>query len=257
MNAAPLRVLVADDESLARTRMTRLVQAIEGVRLVASCEDAEQVLTHVRAGGVDVVLLDIQMPGLTGLDAVAMMPEPRPYVIFCTAHPEHALQAFDAGAVDYVLKPVDAARLQRALDRARARHIVPRLSDEKPRPAASESVQRLAVQTRHGIVLLDPTQVTHATLEGELVTLYTREEAYLTDLTLHDLQQKLAPAGFERVHRRSLLHLGRVVRLVPLETGGFLAYVEGGRSVEVSRQAARELRRRLGLRKGPSEEDAG
>ena len=237
-----LRVLIADDELLARTRLKRLLGTFPDISVVGECEDAEGVLKRVREGDVDVLLLDIQMPGLTGQDAVALLPPDGPYVIFCTAHPEHALQAFDAGVLDYVVKPVEAARLQKALGRARSRRRSP------------DTLGRLPISSRKGIVLLDPNEITHAVLEGELVRVFTASERHLTDATLQELQERLAAHGFERVHRRALLHLGRVARLVPLETGGFLAETHGGHSVEISRQAARELRKRLGLRRAPEDE---
>ena len=226
-----LRVLIADDEEIARRRLARLLAMIPETAVAGECADAGAVLERVREGGVDVLLLDIQMPGLTGLDAVALLPHGGPQVIFCTAHAEHAVGAFDAGAVDYLLKPVDAARLQKALDRARAR---------RPR-----SLNRLAISTRQGIVLLDPGEISHAMLEGELVAVVTTSATYLTDSTLQALEEKLG--GFERVHRRALLNLEHVVRLEPNESGGFLARTRAGHGVEVSRAAARELRRRLGL----------
>lgn len=226
-----LRVLIADDEEIARRRLARLLAMIPEAAVAGECADAGAVLERVREGGVDVLLLDIQMPGLTGLDAVALLPHGGPQVIFCTAYAEHAVGAFDAGAVDYLLKPVDAARLQKALDRARAR---------RPR-----SLNRLAISTRQGIVLLEPAEISHAMLEGELVAVVTASATYLTDSTLQALEEKLG--GFERVHRRALLNLEHVVRLEPNESGGFLARTRAGHGVEVSRAAARELRRRLGL----------
>jgi len=240
-----VRVLLADDESMARQRLERLLKAIPDVVLTRSCESAEEVLDEVRRRPVDVLLLDIHMPGLSGLEAAQLLPEPRPYVIFCTAHREHAVEAFDHGAVDYLLKPVDPARLRKALERARRR---------RPEPSAPADVDRLPIVTRHGIRLLRPEDISHVVLDGELATVFTATEQLLTDATLQELQDKLAPFGFERVHRRALLHLGRVARLTPLETGGFLAHVRPGQEVEISRQVARELRRRLGLRKSKGDE---
>jgi len=240
-----MRVLLADDESMARQRLERLLKALPDIVLTRSCESAEEVLDEVRKRPVDVLLLDIHMPGLSGLEAVQLLPEPRPYVIFCTAHREHAVEAFDQGAVDYLLKPVDAARLKKALERARQR---------RPEPSAPGGVERLPIVTRHGIRLLRPEDISHVVLDGELATVFTATEQLLTDATLQELQDKLAPFGFERVHRRALLHLGRVARLTPLETGGFLAHVRPGQEVEISRQVARELRRRLGLRKAKDDE---
>jgi two-component system LytT family response regulator len=245
----PLRVLIADDELLARKRLTRLLSAIGGVELVGECKDGDEVLARVKQGGVDVVLLDIQMPGLSGVDALALLPEPAPCVVFCTAHQAHAVQAFDGGAVDYLLKPIEPNRLQKALERARERK-----GQKKPAPAPK--LERLAISTRQGIVLVDPFQVSHAVLDGELVTVFTAQGDFLTDTSLQELHDKLPKDRFERVHRRALLNLEQVSRLEPVETGGFMARTARGHQVEVSRQAARDLRRRLGLRKAPDEDEA-
>jgi two-component system LytT family response regulator len=249
-----LRVLIADDELLARKRLARLLSAFPDVEVCGEAADGEAVLAAARAGGLDVILLDIHMPGLSGLDALALLPEDGPRVILCTAHAEHAVDAFEHGAVDYVLKPVEAARLQKALDRARAR-IAPREKEpEKGQAAGSKGLARLPIPTRQGIVLVDPDTISHATLEGELVTVFTTQGEFLTDFTLNELADKLPVEGFQRVHRRALLNLAHVTRLEPLETGGYIARTSKGHSVEVSRQSARELRRMLGLRRGPEEE---
>lgn len=117
MTLPPLRVLIADDEPLARQRLTRLLQAMTGVEMAGECEDGAQVLKWVEQGGIDVVLLDVQMPGLSGTEALSLWPKDGPKVIFCTAHDTHAVKAFEEGAVDYLLKPVEAARLKKALER--------------------------------------------------------------------------------------------------------------------------------------------
>jgi two-component system LytT family response regulator len=252
---------VVDDELLARRRLSRLLHALPDVVVAGELEEAGAALAAIRKGDIDVVLLDIAMPGLSGLDALRLIPAERaPHVIFCTAHPVHAVEAFDAGAVDYILKPIEPARLLKALERARARRapVPPAPSAAAPAAAtppapapapAPAALDRLAVETRKGIVLLDPRKVTHAVLENELVTLHTSDgEAYLCDVTLQDLWERLPRDCFERVHRRAVINLEQVQRLEPIETGGYLARMPGGQTVEVSRQAARELRRRLGLR---------
>jgi two-component system LytT family response regulator len=242
----PLRVLVADDEATARKRLVRLLGAMPDVALAGECADAQEVLALVRAGDVDVVLLDIQMPELSGLEALQLFPAGGPPVIFCTAHAAHAVSAFDVGAVDYLLKPIDGGRLRKALERVRARAAAPR-----PEPtivASAAPLERLALPTRQGIVLLDPRDVTHAELADELVTVYTAAASYLSALSLQDLEGRLPAATFLRVHRRALVNLAHVTRLQPNEVGGFVAMTTGGHAVEVSRQVARELRKRLGLR---------
>ena len=250
MSATPegdrLRVLVADDELLARKRLTRLLAEMPEVECLGECADGTEVLDRVRAGGVDVILLDIHMPNLSGMDAIQLLPRPAPHVIFCTAHSDRAVQAFEVGAVDYLLKPIEAQRLKKALARVR----------ERPADApGTRDVQRLPVPTRQGIVLVDPATVTHATIEAELVTLHTLGGDLLTDFTLRELEDKLPAGAFLRVHRRALVNLAHVSRLEPLETGGYIARTVKGAGVEVSRQAARELRRKLGLRKAPGDEE--
>ncbi len=245
-----LRVLIADDEQLARARLTRLLSAMEDVSIVGEAKDGEEVLSKVRGGGIDVVLLDVQMPKLTGVEAMALWPPDGPWVVFCTAHAEHAVKAFEVDAVDYLLKPVEPDRLKKALDKARQRETRETFSAAVKK---HQTIPRLPVQTRQGLVLLDPGAVTHAVLDGELTTVHTKDAQFLTDYTLNDLEQRLPPGKFERVHRRALLNLEAVARLDPLETGGYLARTHSGHSVEISRQAARDLRKRLGLRKADDE----
>jgi two-component system LytT family response regulator len=236
---APARVLVADDEATARRRLVRLLGAMPDVVVAGECADAAEVLAAVRAGGVDVLLLDIQMPELSGLDALQLLPDgpDRPAVIFCTAHAVHAVAAFEVGAIDYLLKPIDGGRLRKALERARERRVGP-----------GPEVTRLALPTRQGIVLVDPRDVTHAELADELVTVHTTGGQYLSALSLQELEARLPATGFVRVQRRALVNLAHVARLQPNEIGGYLAEMSGGQAVEVSRQAARDLRKRLGLR---------
>jgi len=227
----PLRVIVADDELLARKRLARLVEAMAGVELVATCESAEALARALEETTADLILLDIHMPGLSGLDAAALLPSPAPDVIFVTAHPDHALEAFDLGAIDYVLKPVDPARLRRAMARVRRK---------------ASTLDRLPIETHEGVVLVDPGTIRHASFDGTLVTIHRDGDPLVTDRSLSELEAQL-PAGFERVHRRHLLALAHVARLAPTASGSFVAITVDGDEIPVSRAAARRLRRRLDL----------
>jgi two-component system LytT family response regulator len=243
-----LRILVADDELLARKRARRLLEEIGGVEIAGECSNGLEVLERLAHEDVDVILLDIRMPGLDGIETRKRIDDEGPYVIFTTAHKEHAVDAFDVGAVDYVLKPLDSARLARALDRARLRFSAP-AAEAAARPAAP--IDRLPISTQKGVRLVDPNDITHATFDGELVTIYVRKdskgsEAILSDLTLAAIEER-APSLFDRVHRRALLNLRHVDRLESKDTGGYVAITTTGERVEVARQAARALRRRLGL----------
>ena len=239
----PLRVLIADDELLARKRMARLAGALDGVVVVGTCDSGDAVLERVAEEPVDVVLLDIQMPGLTGLDASQLLPEGGPAVVFTTAYPEHALKAFDIGAADSLLKPVDVARLGKALERVRAR----RLPATAPAPGA-----RVALPTRKGVRLVDPGDLRCAVFDGTSVWARLAAgdgtERVLVDLTLSELEDRLPQPPFLRTHRRALVNLDAVDLLEPQGSGGYLACVRGGPKVAVSRAVARELRRRLDVR---------
>lgn len=208
--------------------------------IVAECADGSEVLAAVQNHRVDVILLDIQMPNLTGLDALALLGSGGPSVVFVTAWAEHAVQAFDRGAVDYVLKPVEPERLRKALDRVRQR------SDTPADPISA--LGRLPLATSRGIVLLDIALIDHASIDGESVMIEAGEARYYTDLRLSELERRLPSDRFERVHRTALVNLAAIDRLEPVETGGYVAWLRGGARVRVSRQAARQLRKRWRLR---------
>jgi len=232
-----IRVLAADDELLARKRLERLLGAIPGVALLEVCTSGEAVLA--RLGGEDpppdLLLLDINMPGLTGLDVSSMLPV-ETAVVFVTAHPEHALEAFGVGARDYLLKPVDAERLRRAIERIQ--------SQLKP-PESPPG--RLAFSTPRGVRLVRPEVVSHAVFDGNTVVVHAEGKPLFVDGSLSDLERRLDPERFVRVHRRALVNLDCVTLLAPTDTGGFVAHMGSGERVQVSRQSARQLRRRLKL----------
>ena len=240
-----LRVLFADDEQMARRRIRRLLESIEGVEIVAECPSGEAALAELERIDIDVALLDVQMGAVSGLDVSEVAAELGVEVVFTTAHPAHAVTAYDRGAVDYVLKPVEAERLATAIARARAR-VEAHAPSERDGPAKG-SLDRLALEVRGEVRLVRPDDVSHAVLEGELVTVWVGREAIVTELALNDLARRLPSPPFERVHRRAIVNLERVERLRPLPTGGYLARTRDGHDVPVSRQAARALRRRLGI----------
>lgn len=229
-----LRVIVADDELQARKRVVRLLEEMADIEVMAACATAEEVLSRIPALRPDVLVLDISMPGLGGLGLSSRLQETGPAVIFVTAHREHAIAAFEVGAVDYVMKPLTGARLAKAIARAR---------ENRTQLATSP---RIAIETRAGVVLLDPDSIVYASYDGTLVTLVSALESWITTASLKDLQDQL-PSQFDRVDRRHLLNRNEIARLVPETDGGYLAITRSGARVPVSRQAARALRRRLAL----------
>ncbi len=241
-----IRVMFADDELLARKRLTRLLSAMPDVELIGAFDSADALLAALADDRPDALLLDIHMPGLTGLEAAGLLPEPRPHIIFCTAHADHALEAFEHGAVDYVMKPIEAKRLATALSRVR-----PRVDAQTPSnagaPAAAPDEAHLAVKTRKGVVLVDIATISHAVLDGETVKLCTDDASYFCEYSLGDLEQRLAGRDVMRVHRRALCHIGHIELLEPASTGGYSARMKNGDVLTVSRAAARDLRKRFAL----------
>jgi two-component system LytT family response regulator len=243
-----LKVLIADDEEMARRRLRRLLSELRDVEIVAECATGAAALSMLESIDVDVAVLDVQMPGLSGLDLSHAAAELGVEVIFATAHPEHALTAYAQGVLDYVLKPVAAERLAVAVDRARARVQGRPARGEVHEPAvAKAAIDRLALTVNGEVRLLVPSEVAFAMLDGALVRLRVGDETVWTELTLQELEVRLAGKGFLRVHRRALLNLAHVDRLRPLPTGGYVALTRTGDEVPVSRQEARRLRQRLGL----------
>jgi two-component system LytT family response regulator len=236
-----LRVLIADDEEMARKRLRRLLEAEADVSIVGEATTGEEALQLLDEIDVDLALLDVRMPFATGLDVATVATELGVEVVLCTAHAEHAVEAFAKGAVDYLLKPVEAERLAQALDRVRKRRVEP-----APASDAQPLSERLALEVKGELVLVRPSSVTHAISDGDLVTLHLEDGVrHLTELSLAELARKLPQ--LVRVHRRALLSLEHVARLRPLPTGGYLAITRAGAEVPVARQSARQLRRALGL----------
>ncbi|MDR7568296.1 MAG: LytTR family DNA-binding domain-containing protein, partial [Armatimonadota bacterium] len=205
---------------------------------VETAEDAYALLDRIRNSPPEVVFLDIRMPGLSGLDALRALnalPQ-RPRVVLVSAFDEHALEAFEAAAFDYLLKPVDPDRLRKTLERLAA----------EPPPGIPS---RLALPTADRVVLLDPDQILYVQAQGDLVRVVTREGTYEARTTLREVARRLPPARFLRVHRSYLVNLDHVVELHPFFSGTMLLRLDDPHRTEipVSRSAARFLKALLQL----------
>ena len=241
-----LRVLVVDDEAPAREELAFLLSRDELVGEVVVVGGAEAALRHLAAGEVDVVLSDLHMPGLDGLDlsrAVARLAAP-PAVVFVTAHEEHAVEAFELQVADYVLKPVRAARLAAALRRATAGAAGAAAAGWDGRREADET---LSVELGGVTRFVQRSSVLWAEAQGDYVRLHTADGSHLLRSTLSQLEERWAPAGFVRTHR-SLLVAVRAVRELRSDDGHHTLVVASGgvsRELPVARRHAREVRERL------------
>lgn len=238
----PLRVLIVDDTRLARQELRTLLAAWPGVECVGEADDVPAAREAIEQLRPDVVLLDIQMPSGTGFDVLDGL-ERAPQVIFTTAYDQYALRGFDANALDYLLKPVQAERLGAALAKARRRQ-----------PAA-EDAPRSALRAEDQVFLRDGErcwfvplgQISRIEVDGNYARVHFRGERAMLARSLASLEARLDPALFFRANRNALVNL-RMVQTVGLSVGdGYVLTLKDGAEVEVSRRQARELRERLAL----------
>lgn len=241
----PLRVALADDEPLARVRLARLLKEA-GCEVLAELADGASLLAWLQEGAeLDALFLDIQMPGPSGLEVAAELPRPVP-IVFVTAHAEHALRAFDAAALDYLLKPLRAERLDQTLQRLREGRVSARSgSDLAPHlPGAA----RVPVRAGEGHVFLELRRISHFEVETEVVWAWHGGQRHRTPwTTLAEVEGAFPAAGLLRIQRHLLLRPEAVLGLRPLEGGRAAIRLAEGQDLEVSRTATPRLKELLGL----------
>lgn len=250
-----LRAFLVDDEPLALRRLTRMLQATGRVEIVGQASDPVKGLAQLADAPVDVLFLDIHMPGLTGFQVLERLPA-GPAVVFTTAHDAHAVRAFEVNAADYLLKPVERARLDATLDRLTERR------GQVAEPDLSVTLQRLAEHLRGGtflthvasktrdrVQLVPVDEVTHLVARHRATYAVTAGGEHMLDMTLLELERRLDPARFFRIHRAMLVNLSYVAELRPDEDGHLtICLKEPGRAeLPVSRDRLRALKERLGV----------
>ncbi len=232
MTVAPLRVVVVEDEPLSRERLTGLLAAPPGVAVVAQAPNGRLGLEAAVAHRPDAIFLDVEMPGMTGTEVMHALPEPRPAVVFVTAYPEHAVEAFAGGAVHYLLKPVTRVGVAQALSRLRPK--------DDP---LQEGWLRIPARRRGGTRLLRPGEVDALVADLGDCSAWTAEGVLPVDGTLAHWEERLQASGFARVHRKALVRLAAVREI----TAEGEVVLPGGR-IPVSRRRMEEIRGRLGGR---------
>ncbi|ATB42210.1 DNA-binding response regulator [Cystobacter fuscus] len=251
----PLSVLVVDDEAPARAKVKRFLADDARFTLAGEAQDGAEAVARIEALKPHLVLLDIQMPGLTGFEVLETLgPEHCPEVIFSTAYDQFALKAFDAHAVDYLLKPYDAERFRRALDKAWTRLDEGRTDTERLKallsslePPREKPLERLLVKTGEAWVALRVDRVSRFSAEDKYVRVFSDEGQHLVRQTLKHLEERLDPRRFVRVHRSELVNLDAVVRLEPWSHGDGLLMLRDGGSVVLSRTYREAFLERWGV----------
>jgi len=250
--SAPLRAFIVDDEPLALKRLARLLEAAGGVEIVGRATDPAKALAQLVGAPVDVVFLDIQMPGLSGLDVAAQLPR-ETRVVFVTAYDQHAVAAFEVNAVDYLLKPVEAVRLKATLTRLASRSVEPGLRETLERLTGQlrggTHLAHLASRVGERVHLVPVDEVTHVFARDRATYAATATAEHMLDVTIVDLERRLDPAKFLRIHRSTLVNLAWVSELHADFGGKLVLRLRGDKRHElvVSRDRVRPLKERLGL----------
>jgi two-component system LytT family response regulator len=242
-----MRVLIADDEAPACARLRQLLASHADVEIAAEAETGIQTMEMTAQSNPDLLLLDIQMPGCTGIDVAACLPHPRPHIVFCTAFDQHAVDAFELHAVDYLLKPISRARLAQALDRVRSLGTA-RREDMTDRAIGAHRAgpMRFLVKNAQSYIVVPESRVLYFASEGGLTKLVAESTHYWMDPTLNDLEQRLDPARFFRISRAALINLNAAAEVHPLPGGSGEVVLKNGARLEVSRRRMQELLNALG-----------
>ncbi|RKH51077.1 LytR/AlgR family response regulator transcription factor [Corallococcus llansteffanensis] len=256
--SAPLRVLIVDDEPLARQRLKDLLAEAPDMALVGECRNGHEAIAAIGAERPDLVLLDVQMPGPDGFGVLrALAPEHTPAVIFVTAHRDFAVQAFEANALDYLLKPFDRERFRASLARARDRRrtapstldseLLARLESLTLRQAPTPYVTRLVARVGWRMRFLQVEDIDYLTAEGNYVAVHVGKQSHLTRETMAALEEKLDPKQFLRAHRSFIVRLDRIEEVEPLPPGEYVFVLRDGTRLTSGRSYRAQVQRALEL----------
>ena len=258
-----LRILVVDDEQLARDELCFLLGQIDAVQVVAQAGNGIEALRVIAEQAPDVVMLDVQMPGLTGFEVARRLLRAGldTQLVFVTAYDQYAIEAFEVNAVDYLLKPVEAGRLATAVDRVRRRIQSDRAVSKGPSTDDMDKLlsllserqdrrEQLALKVADRFLLVQSDEVIHASVEDDVITVVTTSLSGTSNYrTLDELQARLDPAIFWRVHRSHLVNINKIKEIVPWFSRNYILKMRDGKGTEipVSRSQTKRLREYLRL----------
>ncbi len=238
-----IKTLIVDDEPIARDRVRRMLHEENDIEIVGECGNGAEAVTFINENQPDLVFLDIQMPEMTGFEALqAIASDKVPVIIFVTAYDQYAIQAFDVHALDYLLKPFNRQRFQRAVERAREQiektqvgkideRLVSLLSDLK----GKKYLERLVVKSVGRVFFLRTDEVDWVEAAGNYAKLHVGREGHLIRETMNGLESKLNPDKFLRIHRSTLVNIDRIKELNPLFSGDYSVMLKNGTELTLSR----------------------
>lgn len=258
-----LRALIVDDERAARERLVDLLAKEDDIEVVGQSSSGREAVHDIKTLQPDLVFLDVQMPGRTGLEVVHEVgPGRMPAVIFVTAYDQYAVKAFDLAALDYLLKPFDDDRFGQALARARETisnrqlhelrdRLTALLSDAPPSSAPTAStpryLERIGVELRGQMRIVPVDHIDFITASGDYAELHVGEETYLIREQMQTLEERLDPSRFYRIHRSSIVQIDRIAALLFNAGGNYAVRLHDGRCLRVSRGRYEDLQQHLGL----------
>jgi two-component system, LytTR family, response regulator len=240
-----MRVVIADDEPLAREKLRLMLTAEPGVSILAECENGAEILDALNTHKPDLLMLDVQMPELDGFAVLNQVsPDSLPIIIFTTAFDRHAVRAFEANALDYLLKPFDQERLHQAVNRARAelltandREATHRILNFLSQNAnwQSPSGRRLVIRSGGRVIFLGLDEIDYVEAAANYVKINVGKQSYLLRKGIGEIAEKLDPALFVRIHRSAIVNVRRIKELQPVNSGEYIVVLKDGKELSCSR----------------------
>jgi DNA-binding LytR/AlgR family response regulator len=249
-----LRTLIVDDEPIARRVLREELEQLDEVEIAGEAADGTAALAAIRELSPDLIFLDLQMPGLSGFDVIRKLPSRGqiPMVVIVTAFDQHAIQAFEAGAIDYLLKPIGQDRLAQAVERAVRLRTRPGAMAEQmasiqeiPESPHARLVRRIVARSGEEYLLLNAEEVFAFQAEGDLVWIITAKKRYLATQSLKVIQEKLQNTSFRRIHRKALVNIDHVRKMSTLSSQRWLVTLSNSQEFIVSKRQARNVRQLL------------
>jgi two-component system LytT family response regulator len=243
-----IRTIIIDDEPLAAGIVQEFLADYGQIQVLEICQDGFQGLKAIQTHQPDLIFLDVQMPKITGFEMLELLDEP-PAVIFTTAFDQYALKAFDAKAIDYLLKPFSQIRFKQAMDRflaSWANEEMEKKSETELNQLAEKS-KRLVVRVKNDIKIIPIQEVTFFEAEDDYISIHTPGGKFLKKMTMKTLEESLDPGKFARVHRSFIINLNGITGIEPYERDSYLVRLVGGSQIPVSKTGYARLRQVLGL----------
>jgi len=247
-----MTTLIVDDEPIARRVLREGLELLPGVEVIGEADNGRSALLEIEKLRPELVFLDLQMPVMSGFEVVRdLSREAMPIVVIVTAFDQHAIQAFEAGAIDYLLKPVQDARLQKAVERARGmRHRPLEIADYAAKiaaaaPAAPTSSRKIVARSGAEYLLLDPEEVLAFQADRELVWIITAKQRLLATQPLCGIEERLPASEFQRVHRNAVVNVNHIRKMSSLSSQRWLITLSNSLQLVVSKRQAHSIRQIL------------